>query len=77
MKHPITTTVLAGTFVLAGTLSAFAGGCNYGHSVQETVADLADDSKVLTTGQISVAQIDCVATPDAPECAQTSEPVTN
>lgn len=77
MKLPISTTLLAGSFVLAGSLSAFAGGCNYGHSMKDAVADLSDDSKVLTTGQISVAQIDCTTTPDAPECAPTTEPVTN
>jgi len=66
--------------LLAGTsLSAYAEGCGWGH-VKDTVAQaetLSDDSQVLTTGQISVAGVDCVATPDAAECIQLSTPVTN
>jgi len=75
MKTTILTAVL-----LAGTsLSAYAEGCNWGHAKDMTAQaeTLSDDSQVLTTGQISVAGVDCTATPDAAECVQASAPVTN
>lgn len=81
MKTTISTSILAGAFVLTSSLAAFAGGCNYGHNVtakadaiptEETIANIADESQVLDTGQISVATIDCSITPDAAECANTS-----
>lgn len=84
MKNAFSTTLLAGGFLAASTLSAFAGGCNWGHAknvtasaetqaIPEQVATILDENQVLDTGHISVAQVDCAATPDAAECiGQTS-----
>jgi|GEM_PF-3422331 len=76
-------TIVLSTALLASTsLSAFAQGCNSEHyaqpmAVQDQVAAVADDSQVLTTGQISVAGVDCTATPNAAECLKASVPTTN
>ncbi len=72
-------TIVLSAALLAGTsMSAFAEGCNYGHyAVEDQLAAVADDSQVLTTGQISVAGVDCAVTPDAAECVAASAPATN
>jgi len=89
MKNAFSTTLLAGAFVATSALSAFAGGCNgWGHSsdvsasvetqtIPDQVAEVVNDSQVLDTGLISVAQIDCTANADAAECINTADTVSN
>lgn len=81
MKTTISTSLLAAGLFAATSMSAWAGGCNSGHvsaeaetPMVEQMATMADTDQVLTTGQISVAGIDCATTPDAAECAA---PTTN
>lgn len=78
------TAILTAVFVAGTSLSAFAEGCSgWGHdaaqlaSVETQVETLADDSQVLTTGQISVASVDCAATPGAADCVNVSTPASN
>ena len=79
MKSLLNVVCLSTGIVAMSSVAALAEGCNWGHSakVQDQLAAVADDSQVLSTGQISVAQVDCTASPDAPECAVQSAPVTN
>ena len=74
------TTILTAALLAGTSLAAYAEGCGWGHAAQEVTAQaetLSDDSQVLTTGQISVAGVDCAATPDAADCVQMSVPATN
>ncbi len=74
--------ILTAALLVGTSAGVYAQGCNSDHYASEPVmqdqlAKITDDSQVLTTGQISVAGVDCVATPDAAECTAMSTPATN
>ena len=83
MKRSIATSLLAAGLLGIASTSAWAEGCNSEHySAQkdapmlEEMATVTDTDQVLTSGQMSVAGVDCAATPNAAECLS-SAPVTN
>ena len=82
MTKTFSTSLIAAGFLAATSGIAFAEGCGWGHSaemtaqapitVEETVTAMTGESQVLTTGQISMAGVDCTATPEAPQCVALS-----